>query len=95
MNSISDFCLWGSATADGTIGDVEAAVVAYCTESDAHGARTFPAGTITGIQWIRTSAYIQITGFLDQTKLGLTSDDTGGERESRTKGPRSTLAVTH
>ena len=79
MNSISDFCLWGSPTSDGEIGDVEAAVVAYCGESNAHGARTFPAGTITGVQWIRTSAYVQITGFLDQTKVGLKSGDSGGE----------------
>ena len=42
-----------------------------------------PAGTITGVQWITTSAYIQITGFLNQTGVGLLANDTGGERKPR------------
>ena len=61
MNDIDDFCLWGSPLSDGQIGDVEAAVVAYCTENDAHGSRTFPSGTITGVQFITTSAYVQVS----------------------------------
>lgn len=48
-NNISDFCLWGSPTPDGTIGDIEAAVVAYCT-TDKHGTRVIPPGAITGLQ---------------------------------------------
>lgn len=62
MNDINDFCLWGSADADGAIGDVEAAVVAFCTANDLHGSRGFPDGTITGIQFMTTSAYIQVGG---------------------------------
>lgn len=45
----ADFCLWGSPTADGVIGDVEAAVVAYCTKPG-HGTRIIPAGAITAAQ---------------------------------------------
>ena len=48
----ADFCLWGSPTAanqPSTIGDIEAAVVAYCTQSG-HGARIIPPGSITGAQ---------------------------------------------
>ncbi|KAM0756297.1 hypothetical protein T439DRAFT_376514 [Meredithblackwellia eburnea MCA 4105] len=79
-NNISDFCLWGAAldSPTGTIGEIEAATVAYCTK-DTHGARTIPGGAITGVQFMRTKAYIQITGHIDQTALMLTKDDTGGE----------------
>ena len=45
----SDFCMWGSPTPNGQIGDVEAAVVAYCSQPG-HGTRIMPAGTITGAQ---------------------------------------------
>jgi hypothetical protein len=47
--SQADFCLWGSPTADGLIGNIEAAVVAYCSQSG-HGTRIMPAGTLTGVQ---------------------------------------------
>ncbi|KII94427.1 hypothetical protein PLICRDRAFT_36700 [Plicaturopsis crispa FD-325 SS-3] len=78
VNSLSDFCLWGSPTSGGTIGDVEAAVVAYCAQSG-HGARVWPAGTITGAQFMKTSAYIQITGHFNQSGIGLDPNDGGGE----------------
>ncbi|GAA5970908.1 hypothetical protein JCM11641_004504 [Rhodosporidiobolus odoratus] len=79
-DSASEFCLWGSPTVDNTstIGDIEASVVAYCT-SDKMGARVIPAGAVTGLQVLRTSAYIQWTGHIDMTALGLAADDTGGE----------------
>ncbi|GAA5861882.1 hypothetical protein JCM3774_001338 [Rhodotorula dairenensis] len=79
VSNASDFCLWGSPTEkDGSIGDVEAAVVAYCT-SDKYGTRVLPAGAITGLQVLHTSEYIQWTGHIDMTALGLTANDTGGE----------------
>jgi len=78
VNTLADFCLWGSPTAGGLIGNVEAAVVAYCSQAG-HGTRIMPAGTITGAQFMRTSAYIQLTGHLNQTGVGLDPSDTGGE----------------
>lgn len=63
-----------------TVGDVEAAMVAYCSRSG-HGSRVLPAGAIQGIQFMRTSQYIQIAGYIDQTALGLQADDTGGEED--------------
>jgi len=78
VNSAADFCLWGSPTADGQIGDVEAAVVAYCTQAG-HGTRIITPGSITAVQFMKTSAYIQITGLFNQTGIGLMSNDTGGE----------------
>lgn len=76
--SQSDFCLWGSPDANGSIGDVEAKVVAWCT-SDTHGARLIPEGSITGIQWMVTPGYIQAVGFIKNSGVGLASDDEGGE----------------
>jgi hypothetical protein len=70
--------LWGSPIANGSIGDVEAATVAYCTLKG-HGTRVMPFGTITGAQFIKTSAYIQITGTFDQRGIGLNPNDYGGE----------------
>ncbi|KAL8283626.1 hypothetical protein RQP46_005421 [Phenoliferia psychrophenolica] len=79
LNSIEDFCLWGNAgTTLSTIGDIEAATIAYCTK-DTHGARTIRPGAITGLQFMKTTAYIQLVGFIDQTALMLTKDDSGGE----------------
>ncbi|KAI5476396.1 hypothetical protein MNV49_007774 [Pseudohyphozyma bogoriensis] len=59
-------------------GDVEAAVVAYCTQSG-HGTRIIPAGAITGVQYMITDAYVQVVGFVNNTGIGLMSNDTGGE----------------
>jgi len=78
VNTLSDFCLWGSPTANGLIGNVEAAVVAYCSQPG-HGTRVMPAGTITGAQFMKTSAYIQVTGHFNQSGIGLDPTDTGGE----------------
>ncbi|KAF7970700.1 hypothetical protein HWV62_23238 [Athelia sp. TMB] len=78
VNTLADFCLWGSPKANGVIGDVEAAVVAYCTQPG-HGTRIIPAGSITAAQFMRTSAYIQVTGLFNQTGIGLQHDDSGGE----------------
>jgi len=78
VNTLADFCLWGSPTADGLIGNVEAAVVAYCSQPG-HGTRVMPAGTITGAQFMKTSAYIQVTGHFNQSGIGLDPTDTGGE----------------
>ncbi|GAA5861026.1 hypothetical protein JCM8547_008011 [Rhodosporidiobolus lusitaniae] len=79
-NNMSDFCIWGSPTTNetSTIGDIEAAVVSYCT-NDKWGGRVIPAGAITGLQLMHTSEYTQWTGRFDMTALGLAADDTGGE----------------
>jgi len=78
VNGPNDFCIWGTPDADSTIGDEEARVVAYCTNPE-WGARPIPAGAIHGLQWMETSAYIQISGFIDNTALGLDPGDGGGE----------------
>ncbi|KAJ7899309.1 hypothetical protein B0H14DRAFT_3852941 [Mycena olivaceomarginata] len=74
VNNASDFCIWGSPDPNGLIGDVEAKVVSYCTNPE-WGGRPIPGGSIHGVQFMRTSAYIQIVGFLDNTALGLSPTD--------------------
>ena len=79
MNTLADFCVYSSPEtgANGTIADDEARVVSYCSLAG-HGTRVMPPGTITGAQWLFAKDYIQLVGFVDQTKLGLTEDDSGG-----------------
>lgn len=80
VNSIDDFCLWGAPglSPNQSIGDVEAAVVAYCSRSG-HGSRIFPPGTFTAVQFMKTEAYIQVVGLFNQTAINLSPDDGGGE----------------
>ena len=72
--------MWGAPglSPNETIGDIEAAVVAYCTKAG-HGARVLPPGAITGLQFLRAPGYIEWIGYVDQTALNLQADDTGGE----------------
>ncbi|KAF8953490.1 hypothetical protein BDZ97DRAFT_1929655 [Flammula alnicola] len=78
FNGPDDFCLWGSPDPAGLIGNVEAKVVAYCTKPY-HGSRLIPPGAITGLQWTKTSGYIQAVGFINNTGLSLDPTDQGGE----------------
>jgi hypothetical protein len=75
-----DFCLWGPPEAGKTVGEIEGEMVAYCTKPG-HGTRLIPAGAITGLQYLKTPDYIQIVGFIDQTKISMAADDYGGEMD--------------
>jgi len=78
INSLDDFCLWGPATPNSLIGNVEGECVAWCTKAT-HGTRTIPEGALTGVQFIQTPDYVQITGNINQALIDLASDDSGGE----------------
>ncbi|PAV16167.1 macrofage activating [Pyrrhoderma noxium] len=78
LNNLGDFCMWSSAQTDDTIGESEAREVAWCT-SPGHGTRVIPPGAITGAQWLYAKNYLQVVGFIDQTKVGLQASDQGGE----------------
>jgi len=78
VNSIDDFCIWGSPINNGEIGNIEAQVVAYCTKPG-HGTRVMPAGTLTNVQFMRTKGYIQVSGKFNQAGIGLDPADYGGE----------------
>jgi len=78
LNDLSDFCLWSSSKTDDTIGESEAREVAWCTKPG-HGTRVIPPGALTGAQWLYSKNYLQVVGYIDQTKVGLAADDLGGE----------------
>jgi len=78
LNSIDDFCLWAPPSGPTTIGDTEQLEVAWCTKPG-YGTRVIPPGALQGVQFMRTPDYVQVVGFIDQTKINLAADDYGGE----------------
>ncbi|KAG7096259.1 hypothetical protein E1B28_003707 [Marasmius oreades] len=80
INSIDDFCLWGPPDPDSLVGNTEGEAVAWCTDPS-HGTRTIPPGALQGVQFMKTPDYIQVVGFIDQTKINMRSDDYGGEMD--------------
>jgi len=80
INSVEDFCLWGPPIPDSDVGDTEAASVAWCT-TNTHGTRVIPQGAITGVQFISTPNYIQVTGVIQQSLIDMDPNDGGGEMD--------------
>jgi hypothetical protein len=78
VHIISDFCLWAPPIPNSTIGDTEQEEVAWCTKPG-HGTRLIPNGALKGVQYLVTSEYIQIAGFIDQTQVNMNAEDYGGE----------------
>lgn len=80
INSIEDFCIWGSPSGNEQVANVEGEMVAFCT-TPKYGTRLLIAGSLQGILVIRTKSYIEVIGYLDQTAIGLLANDTGGEED--------------
>jgi len=78
FNDISDFCLWAPPKPNSTVGDSEGEMVAWCTKPG-HGTRLIPHDALQGVQFMRTPDYIQVVGFIDQTKINMADGDYGGE----------------
>jgi hypothetical protein len=78
FNDAQDFCLWGPPSPDTSIGDSEQYEIAWCTKSG-HGTRVMPPGTLTGVHFVRTKDYVQVTGVGDLTKININGDGGGGE----------------
>ena len=76
----SDFCLWAPSVSNKTVGEAEGEMVAWCSKPG-HGTRLIPAGALTGVQFLKTPDYIQIVGFIDQTKVNIAGGDYGGEMD--------------
>jgi len=55
-------------------------MIAWCSQPG-HGTRIFPPGTITGVQLTKTPDYVQVVGFMDQTKVNMVKGDAGGEMD--------------
>jgi hypothetical protein len=60
------------------IADTEGEEVAWCTKPG-RGTRTIPEGALQGVQFMKTSDYVQVVGFIDQTKINIADGDFGGE----------------
>ncbi|KAG8988117.1 hypothetical protein FRB94_001843 [Tulasnella sp. JGI-2019a] len=81
INSVQDFCIFGPPVKPGqfeTISADERIEIAYCL-NEGYGTRVMPEGTITGAHFVQTPDYVQITGWGDFTKIGITKGDYGGE----------------
>ncbi|KAH6915083.1 glycoprotein [Coprinopsis sp. MPI-PUGE-AT-0042] len=80
INSLDDFCLWAPPEPGQEVGAIEGEMVAWCSKPG-HGTRVFPDGTITGVQFTKAPDYIQVVGFMDQTKINMLRGDAGGEMD--------------
>ncbi|KAJ7512041.1 hypothetical protein B0H11DRAFT_1699201 [Mycena galericulata] len=78
LNDASDFCLWAPMNPNSTIADTEGEEVAWCTKPG-RGTRLIPPGALQGVQFMRTPAYVQVVGFIDQTQINMQAGDSGGE----------------
>ncbi|KAF7423047.1 hypothetical protein PC9H_011211 [Pleurotus ostreatus] len=78
VNSADDFCLWAPIEPNSLISNTEGEEVAWCTKPG-RGTRVIPEGTLKGIQFMRTPDYVQVVGFIDQTKINIADGDFGGE----------------
>ncbi|TFK35252.1 hypothetical protein BDQ12DRAFT_668743 [Crucibulum laeve] len=80
LNSLDDFCVWAPSQPNSAVADQEGHMVAWCTKPG-RGTRVIPAGALTGVQFIKTPAYVSVVGFIDQTKINIAAGDSGGEMD--------------
>ncbi|KAF9003566.1 hypothetical protein BDQ17DRAFT_1355541 [Cyathus striatus] len=80
VNTVDDFCLWAPSEPNSLVADTEGEMVAWCTKPG-RGTRLIPAGALQGVQYIKTSAYVSVVGFIDQRFINIASDDWGGEMD--------------
>jgi hypothetical protein len=80
LNSLMDFCLWGPSEPNQLVSNKEGEMIAWCTKPG-RGTRLIPAGAIQGVQFMKTPAYVQVVGYLDQAQLNINSTDFGGEMD--------------
>ena len=78
INNANDFCLWGPINPNSQVGANEESVVSYCLKSG-YGTRLIPNGAITGVQFLKTPDFLQVTGVGDFTKINIQARDAGGE----------------
>ncbi|KAJ7627608.1 hypothetical protein DFH06DRAFT_1103249 [Mycena polygramma] len=78
VNALDDFCFWAPPKPNSSIADSEGEEVAWCTKPG-RGTRLIPPNALQGVQFMRTDAYVQVVGFIDQMKINMMSDDPGGE----------------
>lgn len=77
INSLSDWCLWGTPGSNEMTADTGADEVAYCLRPE-RGGRPTRDGAILGAQFLYAENYIQLAMIVDQTAFGLAPNDQGG-----------------
>jgi len=77
---LADFCIWAPSVPGKTVGEIEGEMIAWCTRPG-HGTRIMPDGTITGVQFTKSPDYVEVVGFMDQTKINMVAGDAGGEMD--------------
>lgn len=77
MLDVDDFCLWAPPQPNGEIGQTEREEVAWCTKSG-YGTRVIPDYTLSGVHFVQTKDYVQVTGVGDLTKINVKKGDYGG-----------------
>ncbi|KAF8499928.1 hypothetical protein JB92DRAFT_2980797 [Gautieria morchelliformis] len=80
VNSLDDFCIWGPPKPNSAIADTEGELVAWCTKPG-RGTRIIPSGALTGVQFMQTPDYLQVTGRINQTLINIAAGDSGGEED--------------
>ncbi|TFK49003.1 hypothetical protein OE88DRAFT_451481 [Heliocybe sulcata] len=80
INSVDDWCIFAPPEPgpDSVIGNTERIEVAWCLKSG-YGTRVIPDGTVSGVYFVQTPDYVQITGVGDLTKVNIPAGDAGGE----------------
>ncbi|KAH8830277.1 hypothetical protein DL96DRAFT_1813352 [Flagelloscypha sp. PMI_526] len=77
LNSLDDFCLWAPPQPNSVIADTEGEEVAWCTKPGR--THLFLSGVILAYNSCKLPDYIQVVGFIDQTKINIQAGDFGGE----------------
>jgi len=72
------FCIWAQTKPGNAVGQMESHTVAWCSKGG-HGTRVMPEGTLTGVQLTKTPDYIQIVGFMNQTKIKMVHSGIGAK----------------
>jgi hypothetical protein len=80
LNTVDDWCLWAPPVPNSEVFNLEGEMVAWCTKPG-HGTRLIPAGAITGLQYMKTADYVQVTGFLNQEMMNMIAGHPGGEMD--------------
>ncbi|KAF9446482.1 hypothetical protein P691DRAFT_673530 [Macrolepiota fuliginosa MF-IS2] len=80
LNAVDDFCLYAPPNPgpDSVIGNTEREEVSWCIKNGT-GTRLIPDGAITGVHFVQTPDFVQVTGIGDLTLLNVPKGDAGGE----------------
>jgi len=78
LDGMDNFWLWAPTRPGKAEGQIESQMVAWCS-TGGHSIRVMPEGTLTGVQLTKTPDFIQIVGFIDQTKINMVHGGIGAK----------------